>query len=151
MNARFFLPALTLLAACSAQEPGAEPTDEAVRAASTGPGAVVEAYYAAISSRDYATAWQLWGQEPEEDTDAFERFKSGFTDTELTAVEIGRISPHSVSNGVATVSVDVEVDDLLSDGTGRSYDGIYRLRRPVDGTGDWHIVSGDLGVVPARD
>ena len=142
---------LALLAACADREadPG-EPTEEAVEAAATGPRAVLEAYYEAISQRDFDTAWQLWGQDPQGDPEAFATFMRGFAETELTSADIGEPSEPRVNNGFVAVRIPVRVEDLMSDGTGRSYDGTYTLRRPAGEEGEWHIISGDLDLAPTR-
>ncbi|MGB3722684.1 MAG: hypothetical protein WA979_07690 [Pacificimonas sp.] len=154
MSKRFILPlaalATSTLAACdSGDTPSGETTAEAEEAAELGPEAVIEAYYDALGRRDYDTAWQLWGKDAGTDPDAFEAFKDGFENTELTTAEIGALSAPETANGFLTVSIPVRVEDLLSDGTGRSYTGSYTLRRSSGETGGWHISAGDLNVAPA--
>ncbi|MBV7256644.1 hypothetical protein KCG44_07580 [Pacificimonas sp. WHA3] len=149
LPAVFFAPALALTVSCTAETAPDEPTQEAEEAAATGPKAVIKAYYDAISQRDFDTAWQLWGQDPKADPDAFQTFMRGFAETELTAVEIGEMIDVGIKDDFAVVTVPVNVEDLMSDGTGRSYSGVYTLRRPASSAGDWHIESGDLDIAPS--
>lgn len=141
------LPVACLLAApacTSSAEHEGEPTAEAERARAEGPKAVIEAYYQALSRRDYATAWQLWGKEPAADDDAFRRFVDGFKDTELAIAEVGQPGAPAPVADYVHVRVPVHVEDLRSDGTGSGYDGTYTVRRMVDDPASWHIYEGNL-------
>lgn len=142
-----------LLAACGAPEAAdpasaeAEPTDAAETAAEAGPVAVIETYYDAIAHLDYQTAWQLWGKDPETETEAYEAFARSFGNTELTTVETGTPRVLRAEGGFERVEIPVRVEDLMSDGTGRSYDGVYMLTRPVTGEDrQWFIANGDLDI-----
>ena len=104
------------------------------------------AYYAALSQLDYETAWQLWGKDPAGDPDEFETFVEGFENTELAIADVGDAGAPETRQGWVFVTVPVHVEDLMSDGTGRSYDGVYTLRRHVGEDGGWHILKGDLDI-----
>ncbi|MGB7404917.1 MAG: hypothetical protein WA906_04450, partial [Pacificimonas sp.] len=84
------------------------------------------------------------------DPDAFQTFMRGFAETELTAAEIGDPSEPTMTGDLVQVRVPVRVEDLMSDGTGRSYTGVYTLARPADESGDWYIVSGDLEIAASE-
>lgn len=146
------IAAIMALAACSASdESSGKRTAEAEGAALDGPRAVLKAYHDALSRRDYDTAWQLWGKQPQADPAAFEAFKSGFVDTELTTADIGELSAPITANGFITMTAPVRVEDLMSDGTGRSYTGTYTLRRSSGETGQWHIANGELNIAADKD
>ncbi|MBZ6378430.1 hypothetical protein B5C34_12915 [Pacificimonas flava] len=136
--------ALLLLAACSQSVEEGEPTPEAVAAAAEGPRAVVDAYYAALNSGEYDTAWQLWGKDPEADSEEFETFVEGFEDTELAIAEVGEAGAERMRDGWVYAEVPVRVEDLKSDGTGSGYSGTYTVRRSVVDEESWHIYEGDL-------
>ncbi|MFI6335940.1 hypothetical protein [Streptomyces sp. NPDC050535] len=97
-----------------------EPTDVATDTASatTGPEAVVTAYFTAINNRDYGTAWELGGKNLETD---YNSFVSGYSTTQHDTISIV-----SVQGSV----VQLVLDALETDGTSRSYDVTYTV---IDG------------------
>ena len=82
---------------------------------SSGPQAVVTAYFAAINTRDYRTAWDLGGKNFTADYDAF---ASGFATTEQD-----NVSSVSAQGSV----VRFVLDALQTDGTSRSYDAAFTV------------------------
>jgi len=84
--------------------------------AASGPAATVDAYFAAITARDYTKAWQLGGQNL---GTSYATFVSGFQGTAKDAVTI------------LSVAGDVVTARLLayqSDGTVKTYQGTYTVQ-----------------------
>ncbi|MGW1617849.1 hypothetical protein [Streptomyces sp. NPDC002172] len=100
-----------------------DPTDTAVSTptatASGGPGDVVTAYFAAISSHDYRTAWSLGGKNLDS---SYDSFVSGYATTEQDTVTV-------VS--VAGDEVQVALEAVQTDGTTKSYDATYTVQDGV--------------------
>jgi|GEM_PF-330282 len=116
---------------------------------------VVRRYYAALNARDYATAWQQWGDNgaPGQTLAAF---RQGFAHTASTEVKIGKLEPGSGGAGSIYQPVPVVVDATLDDGSHQRFAGTYTIRRVngVDGATAaqlrWHIGSATLKRVAAR-
>ncbi|WP_445192349.1 hypothetical protein ACT009_17620 [Sphingomonas sp. Tas61C01] len=110
---------------------------------------VVRRYYAAINARDFATAWQMWGDDgrPGQSYDAF---AAGFAHTKAVRVTIGPLEPGDAAMGSIYQPVPVTVDATLDDGTRQRFAGRYTVRRvnDVDGASSgqlrWHLGSADL-------
>ncbi|MGY4977453.1 hypothetical protein ACWCYL_09865 [Streptomyces sp. 900105755] len=99
-----------------------DPTDTATAAPSaspTAPGDVVTAYFAAISSHDYETAWGLGGKNLDP---SYDSFVSGYATTEQDTVTV---------ESVAGDQVQVTIEALQTDGTTKSYDATYTVRDGV--------------------
>ncbi|MBW8795152.1 MAG: hypothetical protein JF597_16595 [Streptomyces sp.] len=101
-----------------------DPTDTATAAtpaatASGGPGDVVTAYFAAISSHDYRTAWSLGGKNLDS---SYDSFVSGYATTEQDTVAVV---------AVAGDEVEVTIEALQTDGTTKSYDATYTVQDGV--------------------
>ncbi|WP_406436929.1 hypothetical protein OHB00_22485 [Streptomyces sp. NBC_00631] len=99
------------------------PTDTATgtpdASASGGPGDVVTAYFAAISARDYRTAWNLGGKNLDSDYDSF---VSGYATTQQDTIAV-------VS--ATDTEVQVTIEALQTDGTTQSYDATYTVEDGV--------------------
>ncbi|NIJ73140.1 MULTISPECIES: hypothetical protein [unclassified Xanthomonas] len=116
---------------------------------------VVRRYYAAINARDYAVAWQQWGEDgrPGQSYDAF---KAGFAQTRAVKVTIGALGANDGAAGSVYQPVPVTVEATLADGTRQRFRGDYVLRRVngVDGASAaqlrWRIDSARLKDVPAQ-
>lgn len=150
---RLLLFPLFALAACASEpeEDGQiEPSAEAEAAAEAGPEEVLTAYYDAIANREYQTAWELWGNEPERDRE-FDDFVAGFENTELTAVELGLVGEEAIRGRYVYVDIPVVVEDFMSDGSGKRYKGVYTLRRIAGSDEDWRIHAGNLNEVPTDE
>ncbi|MEU9407557.1 hypothetical protein AB0E08_18010 [Streptomyces sp. NPDC048281] len=87
--------------------------------ASGGPSDVVTAYFAAISARDYRTAWSLGGKNLDS---SYDSFVSGYATTERDTVTV-------VS--VAGDEVQVTLDAVQTDGTTKSFDATYTVQNGV--------------------
>ena len=93
--------------------------------ASQDPAAVVSAFYAAINAQDYATAWNLGGDNR---GSSYSSFAAGFAGTAHDSLTI---------TGVQGNTVDIHLEALQSDGTTKVYDGFYVV-------GNGQIVEGRL-------
>ncbi|MFF3986502.1 hypothetical protein ACFY0B_18075 [Streptomyces sp. NPDC001797] len=98
-----------------------DPTNTATApsASPTAPGDVVTAYFAAISSHDYETAWALGGKNLDS---SYDSFVSGYATTEQDTVTV---------ESVAGDQVQVTLEALQTDGTTKSYDATYTVRDGV--------------------
>lgn len=94
-------------------------TPDASASASGGPGDVVTAYFAAISARDYQTAWNLGGKNLDA---SYDSFVSGYATTAQDTVDI-------VS--VTGTEVQVTLEALQTDGTTKTYDATYTVQDGV--------------------
>ena len=90
---------------------GASATDSPT----TGPAATVEAYFAAINTKQYQAAWSLGGQNIGE---SFSTFESGFSNTSQDTVTI-----QSVQGDVVTANLTA----LNNDGTTQMFSGTYTV------------------------
>jgi hypothetical protein len=119
------------------------------------PVSVLESYYAAISARDYAKAYGLWGSSgPPNQTLA--EFTSGFADTASASVKPGQPSRVEPAAGSRYVEVPVTVTARTTAGAAQRFEGSYTLRRTVvDGAPpadrEWHIYKATLRPSPAAD
>lgn len=128
--------------ATATADPSAEPTvEDAVDN--------LQAYFDAIDSGDYATAYALWSDGGQASGQSFQEFRDGFADTESVVVEIGEPGRVEPAAGSRYVEIPVAVIATLTDGTTQRFEGAYVLRRAVvDGaTADqraWRIYSADV-------
>ncbi|MBB4616251.1 hypothetical protein [Sphingomonas abaci] len=110
---------------------------------------VVRRYYAALNARDYATAWQSWGDDGRPGQ-RFADFSKGFAQTRSTRVTIGALPPAEGAAGSVYQSVPVTVEAVLDDGATQRFTGAYVVRRVngVDGASAsqrrWHLDSAKL-------
>ncbi|GFH38306.1 hypothetical protein [Streptomyces pacificus] len=102
---------------------GTAPGTPGAANATRGPGDVVTAYFEAINKRDYRTAWALGGSNLES---GYDRFVSGYADTERNAIEI---------RYVQGTRVRLTIEALQSDGSTRSYNALYTVRGGVISSG----------------
>ena len=139
-----FAAALALAAA--APVPPTPPHEASVHAALQ----VVRDYYAAVSRRDYRTAYALWhgGQ-------SYDHFRKGYARTRNARVTFLRPGRPEGAAGSIFVEVPVRVDAVLRSGAQQHFVGSYTLRRVNDVPGStaaqrrWHIESAHLKAVPA--
>jgi hypothetical protein len=87
--------------------------------AASGPAAAVEAFFNAINSKDYATAWRLGGRNSGPAT--YQDFVQGFSGTARDTVTILSVSGNVVTAGLAAQQAD---------GSIKMYQGTYTV---VDG------------------
>ncbi|MCW0368749.1 hypothetical protein NB699_003732 [Xanthomonas sacchari] len=116
---------------------------------------VVRRYYAAINARDYATAWQQWGEDGRPGQ-SYAAFKAGFAQTRAVKATIGALGASDGAAGSVYQPVPVTVEATLADGTRQRFRGDYVLRRVngVDGASAaqlrWRIDSAKLQDVPVQ-
>jgi hypothetical protein len=116
------------------------------------PVQVVEQYYAAIGTHDFARAYAMWGGEgPPGQT--LETFAAGFGDTESVQVTAGAPSRVEAAAGSRYIQVPVVVNAKLRSGVQQHFIGSYTLRRSVvDGATAaqrrWHLYRASLRAVP---
>ncbi|WP_343237380.1 hypothetical protein [Xanthomonas sp. D-109] len=116
---------------------------------------VVRRYYAAINARDYATAWQQWGEDGRPGQ-SYAAFKAGFAQTRAVKATIGTLGRSDGAAGSVYQPVPVTVEATLADGTRQRFRGDYVLRRVngVDGASaaqlHWRIDSAKLQEVSAQ-
>lgn len=109
--------------------------------------AVVQAYYAAIGSRDYRSAYSLWSDGGRASGQSPEQFATGFADTRSVDVQVGAAGAPEGAAGSQYVQVPVSVVATQADGSTRRFAGQYTLRRAMaDGAGPqaWRIASAEL-------
>lgn len=109
---------------------------------------VIRRYYKAIASRDFKTAFALWG-ESGPPGQSFDQFVRGFADTSSVEVEPGTASPVGAAAGSRYIDVPVVVISTTKAGAKQRFEGVYTLRRSVvDGASAaqraWHIDKGAL-------
>ncbi|MFH8446997.1 hypothetical protein ACH4D3_38085 [Streptomyces sp. NPDC018026] len=90
-------------------------TEDTTTADGSGPEATVTAYFDAINNRDFATAWQLGGQNLDQDYDSF---VAGFGTTQRDDVTV---------TGTSGDDVSVTVVAWQTDGTQTTYEGTYTV------------------------
>ncbi|QNP75275.1 hypothetical protein IAG44_41645 [Streptomyces roseirectus] len=81
----------------------------------TGPEAVVTAYFEAINNRDYATAWALGGKNLDSDYDTF---AAGFATTRSDTITI---------NSVQGDEVALTLEARQTDGTTKTFENVYTV------------------------
>lgn len=123
------------------------PSTTAPADASPQAAAVVQAYYAAIGSRDYRRAYALWSDGGRASGQSPEQFAAGFADTRSVEVQVGTSGAPDGAAGSQYVRVPVSVVATQADGSTRRFAGQYTLRRAMaDGAGSqaWRIASAEL-------
>jgi len=106
---------------------------------------VVQAYYAAIGSRDYRSAYALWSDGGRASGQSPEQFAAGFAATQAVEVQLGNPAPASGSGSAQYVRVPVAVVSTQVDGSTRRFAGHYMLRKAdAGGTGAWRITAAEL-------
>jgi hypothetical protein len=138
--------AAALALAAADPVPPTRPRDASVHAACQ----VVQDYYAAVSRRDYRTAYRLWhgGQ-------SYAHFRKGYARTRSARVTFLKPGQPEGAAGSIFVELPVRVDAVLRSGAVQHFVGSYTLRRVNDVPGStaaqrrWHIESAHLKQLPA--
>lgn len=140
---RLFLPAAAVLLVAAAPDPRSA---EAARAA-------VERYYALIEARDYPAAYALWGENgPPGQTPA--QFAAGYARTATVRATVAPPGRVESGMGQSWVTVPVQVEARLTDGTRQRFTGRYVVSRVNDVPGStpaqrrWHLRNARLRAVP---
>lgn len=92
---------------------------------------VVDRYYAAINSKDYQTAYNLWQNYPE----SYQNFANGFGDTSHDDYTFGNVVQQSEGN--VRVNITITATSISYQQT--SYQGYYVVEQQQDGS--WKITS----------
>jgi hypothetical protein len=95
------------------------------------PVAVVRDYYSAIRAHDYLRAYRMWEASGDKDVRSYAQFAAGFDSTESVDVKIGAPGRVDGAAGSRYVTVPVEIDSRLRNGTRQKFTGTYTLRRVV--------------------
>ena len=110
----------------------------------------VQRYYAAIESRDFASAYAHWSDAGRSSGQTPEQFAAGFADvTGIIATADAPVRVEGAAAGSRYIEVPVAVETTSQDGRVRRFVGAYTLRRSVvDGATPeqraWRIASADL-------
>ena len=95
------------------------------------PVTVVRDYYAAIRAHDFLRAYRMWEASGQRNVRSYARFASGFDSTESVDAKAGPAGRVEGAAGSRYVTVPVEIDSRLRDGTQQKFTGTYTLRRVV--------------------
>jgi hypothetical protein len=105
--------------AASTPPAGAAPSTMVPALAASGPASTVQLYYTAISSRDYARAWQLGGDHT---GTTYRDFVAGYATTSRDDVSVSKVA----GNGVLARLTAVQTD-----GTVKHFVGRYLVQQGV--------------------
>ena len=113
------------------------------------PAAIVRAYYAAIRAHDFLRAYRMWETSGQRNVRSFAQFEAGFDSTETVDVKTSAPGRVEGAAGSRYVTVPVEIDSRLRNGTRQKFTGTYTLRRVVvPGASDahrrWHLYAANI-------
>jgi len=113
------------------------------------PSAVVRAYYAAIRAHDFLRAYRMWETGGQRNVRSFAQFESGFDSTESVDVKTGAPGRVEGAAGSRFVTVPVDIDSRLRNGTRQKFTGTYTLRRVVvpgasPAQRRWHLYAANI-------
>ena len=109
------------------------------------PVATLASYYSAINSRDYRRAFRYW----ENPTSSFEKFASGFADTDRVRVLIEPSTRIEGAAGSAFAEISTIVVATTRAGNERVFTGCYVMRRSNVQDRGWQIYRANLSQVPS--
>ena len=92
---------------------------------------MVRDYYAAIRAHDFLRAYRMWETSGQRNVRSYAQFAAGFDSTETVDVKIGATGRVEGAAGSRYVTVPVEIDSRLRNGTRQKFTGTYTLRRVV--------------------
>ena len=95
------------------------------------PAGVVRDYYSAIRAHDFLRAYRMWEASGQRNVRSYAQFASGFDSTETVDVKTGAPGRVEGAAGSRYVTVPVEIDSRLRNGTRQKFAGTYTLRRVV--------------------
>jgi heat shock protein HslJ len=122
----------------------AEPGDE-TRDDRGNPVATLASYYNAINARDYRRAFGFWDSPPS----SFERFASGFADTDSVRLLIEPSARIDGAAGSAYAEISTIVVGTTRAGNERVFAGCYTLRRSNVQDRGWRIYRANISQVPS--
>ncbi len=108
------------------------------------PVTTLASYYDALNSRDFRRAYRFWETPPS----TYERFESGFADTDRVRV---LIEPPRVEGaaGSSFAEISTIVVATTRSGNERVFAGCYTLRKSNVRDMGWRIYRADVAVVPS--
>ena len=124
----------------SEPDPGGGPTDE-----SSDPLSTLALYYEAINARDYRRAFSYW----DSPTTSFERFASGFADTDRIRVLVEPSARVEGAAGSAYADVSTIVVATTRSGSDRIFAGCYVMRRSNVQDRGWKIYRANISQMPS--
>jgi hypothetical protein len=95
------------------------------------PATIVRDYYAAIRAHDFLRAYRMWGSGGQSGVRSYAQFEAGFDSTETVDAKIGAPGRVEGAAGSRFVTVPLEIDARLRNGTRQRFTGTYTLRRVV--------------------
>lgn len=124
----------------SDSEPGGGPSDDR-----SDPLATLASYYEAINARDYRRAFSFW----DSPNTSFERFASGFADTDRVRVLVEPSARVEGAAGSAYADISTIVVATTRAGAERVFAGCYVMRRSNVQDRGWKIYRADVSQVPS--
>ena len=121
-------------------EPGGDPGND-----SSDPLATLASYYDAINARDYRRAYSFW----DSPATSFERFASGFNDTDRVRVLVEPSARVEGAAGSAYADVSAIVVATTRAGSERIFAGCYVMRRSNVQDRGWKIYRADVSQMPS--
>lgn len=107
------------------------PTPKAPADSIGDPAAVVREYYAAIRAHDFLRAYRMWESSGRSGVRSYAQFESGFDSTETVDARVGAPGRVEGAAGSRFVTVPLQIDARLRNGTRQRFTGTYTLRRVV--------------------
>jgi hypothetical protein len=95
------------------------------------PAAIVGEYYAAIRAHDFLRAYRMWETSGQRGVRSYAQFEAGFDSTETVDAKVGAPGRVEGAAGSRFVTVPLEIDSRLRNGTRQHFTGTYTLRRVV--------------------
>ena len=123
-----------------ASEPDNGPRDDR-----SDPVVTLSSYYDAINSRDFRRAYRLWETPPS----SYERFESGFADTDRVRLLIEPPPRLEGAAGSSFAEISTIIVATTRSGNERVFAGCYTLRKSNVRDMGWQIYRADISVVPS--
>lgn len=95
------------------------------------PSAIVRDYYAAIRAHDFLRAYRMWETSGQRGARSYAQFEAGFDSTETVDAKVGAPGRVEGAAGSRFVTVPVQIDARLRNGSRQHFTGTYTLRRVV--------------------
>src|SRR6185436_2547732 len=112
---------------------------------SSDPLATLASYYDRINARDYRRAFSFW----DSPTTSFERFASGFADTDRVRVLVEPSARVEGAAGSAYADISTIVVATSRGGSERIFAGCYVMRRSNVQDRGWKIYRAEISQVPS--
>jgi len=110
------------------------------------PLAMLSSYFDAINARDYRRAFSFW----DSPATSFERFASGFADTDRVRVLVEPSARVEGAAGSAYANVSTIIVASTRTGSDRVFAGCYVLRRSNVQDRGWKIYRADVSQIPSN-